>query len=65
MLAENLKKYREAKKISKLELGRRSGVSSRTIEKIESRKNQNPRIDTIRRLANILEVSISDLLGIN
>ena len=65
MLAENLKKYREAKKITKLELGRKAGVSSRTIEKIESRKNQNPRINTVQRLADILEVSISDLLGID
>ncbi|MDQ1233314.1 transcriptional regulator with XRE-family HTH domain [Paenibacillus sp. SORGH_AS306] len=61
VFAENLKKYREAKGISKEELGERVGVSGVTIGYWESGRNE-PRMGKVELIANILGVEIDDLM---
>ena len=62
MFSENLKALRKQKGFSQEELATRLHVSRQTISKWE--KNLSvPDADTLIRLAEILEVSVSELLG--
>lgn len=61
MISQNLTRIRESQKLSKSELGRRSGVNKRTIEWIEHEK-QKPKLDTIEKLSKALNVSIEELV---
>ena len=62
MLSENLKALRKQKGFSQEELAARLHVARQTISKWE--KNLSvPDADTLIRLAEILEVSVSELLG--
>ncbi|MBU3965546.1 helix-turn-helix domain-containing protein [Patescibacteria group bacterium] len=40
---------------------RRAGVANNTIIKIEAGKNQNPTLDTLKKIAKALNVSVADL----
>jgi putative transcriptional regulator len=63
MFSENLKTLRKQKGFSQEELAARLNVVRQTISKWE--KNLSvPDADTLIRLAEILEVSVSELLGI-
>ena len=62
MLDENLKKFRTKKGLSRPQLEKASGVSQRTIEFIEKRKIQSPRLQTIETLAKALDVTVNDLI---
>lgn len=62
LLKDNLKRIREQRKFSKLELARRSGVTGRTIEGLESGANQNPQINTLKKLATALATTINELI---
>ncbi|WP_025720283.1 helix-turn-helix transcriptional regulator [Paenibacillus sp. 1-18] len=59
--SENLKKYRELRGLSKEELGSRIGVSGVTIGYWESGRNE-PRMGKVDHIAQILDVTIDDLL---
>lgn len=62
MFSENLKALRKQKGFSQEELATRLHVARQTISKWE--KNLSvPDADTLIRLAEILEVSVSELLG--
>lgn len=62
MFSENLKTLRKQKGFSQEELASRLHVVRQTISKLE--KNLSvPDADTLIRLAEILEVSVSELLG--
>ncbi|MFA6105337.1 MAG: helix-turn-helix transcriptional regulator [Patescibacteria group bacterium] len=58
----NLRKLREDKKLSQEKLARLADVANNTIIKIESGKNQNPTLDTLKKIAKALEISIDDLI---
>ena len=60
-LAKNLKQLREAKGITQEKLARLADVANNTIIKIESGKNQNPTLDTLKSIAGVLEVSLEEL----
>lgn len=62
MLSENLKNYRKEKRFTKMELSRQANVSVRTIEHIEYNKTTNPKIQTLQKLSNTLNVAVEDLL---
>ena len=62
MLSDNLRKYREKKKYSKLRLAKETGLSARCIEHIEYRKAKNPRIMTLKKIADCLDVTIEELI---
>ena len=56
-----LKKLRLSKKWSQMELSRRSGVSQSFINDLEAGTKQ-PTLTTLNKLANALEVQVTDLL---
>lgn len=62
MLSENLKRHREEKGYSKLRLAREAGISARCIEHIEFNRARNPRVGTLRKIAEVLNVSIEELI---
>jgi len=60
-IIKNLRKLREAKGLSQEKLARMADVANNTIIKIEAGKNQNPTLDTLKKIAKALEVSIDEL----
>ena len=62
MLAENIKKYRQKKGLSQDKLAKLANVTHTTLVKLESGANANPTIKTIRKIADVLEVSIDKLI---
>lgn len=61
-ISTNLRKLREEKNLSQEKLARLADVANNTIIKIEAGKNQNPTLDTLKKIAKALEVSIDDLI---
>ncbi|OQB92980.1 MAG: anaerobic benzoate catabolism transcriptional regulator [Parcubacteria group bacterium ADurb.Bin115] len=61
-LAKNIKKLREAKGLSQEKLARLADVANNTLIKMESGENQNPTLDTLKKVAKALEVSVDDLI---
>lgn len=61
-IAKNIKKYREKKGISQDKLSKLAGITLHTITKIESGATPDPRIETVRKIANALGIGIDDLL---
>ncbi len=62
MLASNIKKYRKKLNISQDKLSKLSNVAYNTIIKIESGKNNNPTIKTIKKIAWALGVTLDELI---
>ena len=62
-ITRNLKKLRESKGFSQEKLARLSDVANNTIIKIEAGKNQNPTLDTLKKIAKALSVSVDELIG--
>jgi len=62
-IAKNLRKLREAKKLSQERLARLADVANNTIVKIEAGKNKNPTLTTLKKIAKALEVSVDALIG--
>ena len=60
MLGKNLKKIREAKKISQRKLARMVSISGQMISKIEN-GDANPSLATLKKMAAALDVPISAL----
>lgn len=60
-LSKNLRKLREDKELSQEKLARLSDVANNTIVKIEAGKNQNPTLDTLKKIAKALNISIDEL----
>jgi len=61
-ITKNLRKLREAKELSQEKLARLADVANNTIIKIESGKNQNPTLDTLKKIAKALEISVDELI---
>jgi len=61
-ITKNLRRLREAKGLSQEKLARLADVANNTIVKIEAGKNQNPTLDTLKKIAKALEVSIDELI---
>jgi transcriptional regulator with XRE-family HTH domain len=60
-ISKNLRKMREAKGLSQEKLARMADVANNTIIKIEAGKNQNPTLDTLKKISKVLGVSLDDL----
>ena len=54
MLAQNIKKLRNQRKLSQEELAKKAGVTYSTLIKLESGVNKNPTIKTIQQIAAAL-----------
>lgn len=60
-ISKNLRKLREDKGLSQEKLARLSDVANNTVVKIEAGKNQNPTLDTLKKIAKALNISIDEL----
>lgn len=61
-IAKNVKKYRKKLGISQDKLSKLSNITYNTIIKIESGTTYNPRVETLKHIADALGVSIDDLM---
>ena len=61
-ITKTLRKLRVAKGLSEEKLARLADVANNTIIKIEAGKNKNPTLDTLKKIAKALEVSVDDLI---
>lgn len=61
-LAKKVKQLREKLGLSQEKLARLADVSNNTIINIEAGKQDNPTIDTLKRVAKALNVSVEDLI---
>lgn len=62
-IADNVRKARKKVGLSQDKLAREAGVAYNTIVKIESSENKNPTIDTLRSIAEALDVSVDELIN--
>ena len=62
-LANNIKKLREAKGLSQEKLARLADVANNTLIKMETGKNINPTLETLKRVAKALDVSVDNLIN--
>ncbi len=61
-IARNIKKYRSKHGVSQDKLSKLAGITLHTIAKIESGSTLDPRVVTLKRIADALECKIDDLL---
>jgi len=61
-IAKNIKKYRAKLGISQDKLSKLAGITLHTITKIESGATPDPRIETVKKIASGLGISVNDLL---
>ena len=61
-IAKNIKKYRAKIGISQDKLSKLAGMTLHTITKIESGATFDPRIETVKKIADALGVAIDDLM---
>jgi transcriptional regulator with XRE-family HTH domain len=62
MLAENIKRYRKKLGLTQETLSRKANTSYNTIIKIEAGSIKDPRMNTLKKLAGALEISIDKLI---
>jgi len=62
IIGENIKKARLAQNISQDTLSKRANVAFHTIAKIEAGATPNPTIDTVKKIADALDVSLDELV---
>lgn len=58
---ENIKKIRKERGLTQKQLGEKLGISQAAIGQFESNK-ANPKMETIQKIANALNVSLNDLI---
>ena len=61
-IADNIKKYRNKLGISQDQLSKKSDLAFHTIAKIEAGSTPNPTIETVKKIADALGVSLDDLM---
>ena len=61
-LAKNIERLRKAKGLSQEKLARLADVANNTLIKMESGENQNPTLDTLKKVAKALDVSVDELI---
>ncbi|MFA5157004.1 MAG: helix-turn-helix transcriptional regulator [Candidatus Omnitrophota bacterium] len=62
MLADNIKKHRKKLGLTQEALARKADISYNTVIKLESKGITDPRMETLKKLASALEVSIDKLV---
>ncbi|PIQ68882.1 MAG: DNA-binding protein [Candidatus Taylorbacteria bacterium CG11_big_fil_rev_8_21_14_0_20_46_11] len=61
-IVKKLRKLRESKGLSQEKLARLADVANNTIVKIETGRNQNPTLDTLKKIAKALNVKVDDFI---
>jgi transcriptional regulator with XRE-family HTH domain len=62
-LARNIARLRKQKGLSQERLARLADVANNTIIKMESGENKNPTLETLRKVAKALGVSVDELIN--
>lgn len=62
-LGRNIRKYRRKAGLSQDRLSKQANVTLHAITKIESEATLDPRIETVKRIADALECSIDELVA--
>ncbi|NQU83992.1 MAG: helix-turn-helix transcriptional regulator [Parcubacteria group bacterium] len=62
-LANNIIRLRKQKGLSQEKLARLSDVANNTIIKMETGENDNPTLETLRKVAKALDISVDDLIN--
>ena len=52
---ENIRKYREIKGLSQIQLGKISGLDRGTIAEIERKSNHNIKVETLKKLMEVID----------
>jgi len=60
-VSKNIRKLRRGKGISQDRLSKKADLALNTIVKIETGKNPNPTVETLKKIAKALDVSVGDL----
>ncbi|MBT4178271.1 helix-turn-helix transcriptional regulator [Candidatus Woesearchaeota archaeon] len=61
-ISVNIKKYRNKLGISQDTLSKKAGLAFHTVAKIEAGSTPDPRIETVKKIADALGVMIDDLI---
>jgi len=61
-IAVNIRKYRKKLGISQDVLSKRTNLAFHTIAKIEAGSTPDPRIETVKKIADALSVTLDDLI---
>lgn len=61
-IGDNIRKYRKKLDISQDALSKRANLAFHTIAKIEAGATPDPRIETVKKIADALGVSLDDLM---
>ena len=61
-IAKNIKKYRDKLGVSQDKLSKLADVTLHTLTKIETGATTDPRIETLKKIAKGLNVSVDDLI---
>ena len=61
-LAKRIESLRKKRGLSQEKIARLADVSNNTIVNIETGINQNPTIETLRKIAEALDVSVEELI---
>jgi len=62
MLAHNIKQLRRKYKLSQEDLSKKAEITYSTLIKIESGVNKNPTLETMKKIAKVLNVKIDDMI---
>ena len=63
MWLDNLKEFKKKKGLSSKQIAERSNLPERTVVRIFSGDTPNPYVDTLRRIAVVLDTSLDELFG--
>lgn len=61
-IGKNIKRLRKEKDISQDKLSKLADISLNTVVKLELDQSPNPTLDTMKKIAKALDVSIDDLI---
>ena len=61
-IAKNIKRYRNKLGISQDKLSKLASVTLHTLTKIEIGATPDPRIETLKKIAKALDISVNDLI---
>jgi transcriptional regulator with XRE-family HTH domain len=61
-LSKNVKRLRETKGLSQEKLARLADVANNTLIKMETGENKNPTLETLKKVAQALGVSVDELI---
>ncbi|PIV12597.1 MAG: DNA-binding protein [Candidatus Nealsonbacteria bacterium CG03_land_8_20_14_0_80_36_12] len=61
-IGEKIRRIRQQKKMSQDRLSKKADLALNTIVKIETGENPNPTLETLRKIAKALDVSLDQLL---